>query len=248
VKDFDSKLVLVTGAASGIGRATAMRFSGQRADLILVDINEEGLESTAGEIDARGGRAAWYRTDPREVDQVEEAGLEDWRWIIEPNLWSCIYTVHFFLPDMMQRRSGHVINVASGVGLFAVPYQAPYNTSKHAVVGLTESIRQEMERYGIGASVVCPGMIRTPIINTVRSIGFGDSVKKMAHRLASPPEKMADAIIRGVKKNRAVIMYPLYINLLYGLKRFSPRAADKLSKTVARDFYRARRSRQRRQT
>lgn len=71
MKDFDSKLVLVTGAASGIGMATAMRFSGEGADLVLVDINEEGLESAAGEIDARGGRAAWYRTDLREVDQIE---------------------------------------------------------------------------------------------------------------------------------------------------------------------------------
>ena len=270
--NFHSKLVLVTGSASGIGRATALRFSEEGADLILVDINEEGLESAAREIECRGGKALWYKTDLREVDQVEslhkrvtdeagtpdvlmntagvaivtcveEANLEDWRWIIEMNLWSCIYTTHFFLPDMIRRRSGHVINVASGAGLFAVPYQAPYNTSKHAVVGLTESIRQEMERYGIGASVVCPGMIRTPIINSARLIGFGESAQKMAHRLASPPEKMADAIVRGVKKNKAVIMYPPYINLLYGLKRFSPRAADKLSNFVARDFYRSHRSR-----
>ncbi len=272
MKDFKSKLVLVTGSASGIGRATALRFSDEGADLILVDINEEGLEGAAREIESRGRKALWYKTDLSDAAQVEalhrrvaddigtpdvlmnaagvavvtcveEAGLDDWRWILETNLWGYIYMIHYFLPDMIRNRSGYVINVASGAGLFAVPYQAPYNTSKHAVVGLTESIRQEMERYGIGASVVCPGMIRTPIINTVRVIGFKDSAQKMAHRAASPPEKMADAIIRGVRKNRAVIMYPPYINLLYGLKRFSPRAADLLSKGASRVFYRQHRMR-----
>ena len=267
MKDFSSKLVLVTGSASGIGRATALRFSEEGADLILVDINEAGLEDAAREIESRGRKALRYKADLSDaaqvetlhrrvtddigtpdvlmnaagvaiVTRVEEAGLEDWRWILETNLWGYIYMIHYFLPDMILRRSGYVINVASGAGLFAVPYQAPYNTSKHAVVGLTESVRQEMERYGIGASSVCPGMIRTSIINTVRVIGFKDSAQKMAHKAASPPEKMADAIIRGVRKNKAVIMYPPYINLIYGLKRFSPRAADLLSKGASRVFYR----------
>lgn len=267
MKDFKSKLVLVTGSASGIGRATALRFSDEGADLILVDINEHGLEGAAREIESRGRKALWYKTDLSNAAQVEalhgrvtddigtpdvlmnaagvavvtcveEAGLDDWRWILETNLWGYIHMIHYFLPDMICRRGGHVINVASGAGLFAVPYQAPYNTSKHAVVGLTESIRQEMGRYGIGASVVCPGMIRTPMIDTARVIGFKDSAQKMAGRAAAPPEKMADAIIRGVRKNRAVIMYPPYVNLLYGLKRFSPRAADLLSKGASRAFYR----------
>jgi len=267
VKDFNSKLVLITGSAGGIGRATALRFSEEGADLILVDINEQGLESAAREIESRGRKALWYKTDLSDADQVEalhrkvtddagtpdvlmnaagvvivtcveEAGLEDWRWILDTNLWGYIYMIHYFLPDMIRKRSGYVINVASAAGLFAIPYQAPYNTSKHAVVGLTESVRQEMGRYGIGASVVCPGMIRTPMIDTARVIGFKDSAQKMAGRAAASPEKMADAIIRGVRKNRAVIMYPPYINLLYGLKRFSPRAADLLSKGISRAFYR----------
>jgi NAD(P)-dependent dehydrogenase (short-subunit alcohol dehydrogenase family) len=271
-KDFGSKLVLVTGAASGIGRATALRFSEEGADLILVDVNEEGLEGAALDIESRGRKAFLYRTDLSDAAQVEalhrrvtdevgtpdvlmnaagvvvvtcieEAGLEDWRWTFDTNLWGYIYMIHRFLPDMIRRCSGHVVNVASGAGLFAVPYQAPYNTSKHAVVGLTESIRQEMARYGIGASVVCPGMIRTPIIDTARVIGFKDSAQKMAQRAASPPERMADEIIRGVRKNMAVIMYPPYVNMLFGLKRFSPRSADLLSKGAARAFYRLHRMR-----
>ncbi|MHB8894824.1 MAG: SDR family NAD(P)-dependent oxidoreductase [Candidatus Geothermincolia bacterium] len=267
MKELRGKTVLVTGAASGIGRASAMRFSAEGAILILVDINEEGLALVAREIEACGGTAATYRADMREASQVaelhrlvtdeigtpdvlmnaagvaivacvEDVPLETWEWVIGLNLWSCIYSAHYFLPDMIARRSGHIVNVASGAGLFAVPYQAPYVASKFGVVGLSEDMRWELSRYGIGVSAVCPGAIDTPIIENAICLGFADSMKKGAYFIAASVDKLAAAIIKGVEKNRPVIMYPGYIKLFYLMKRLSPRFADFFGKAFAKAFYR----------
>ncbi len=267
MKDLRGKIALVTGAASGIGRATSIRFSREGANLILVDIDEAGLERTARKIESLGGRSVWYQTDLRDAAQVEElhrkvisevgtpdllmnaagvalvsriedVSLEDWNWVIGLNLWGYIHTLHYFLPDMIQKRQGHVVNVASGAGLFATPYIGAYSTSKFAVVGLTESLRLEANRYGIGVSAVCPGLIRTPLIEKARLMGFRKSAKKTAYVFAARPERLADFIVRGVKKNKAVIIYPFPIRLLYGLKKYLPRATDVLGKAIARVFYR----------
>ena len=266
MKELRGKTVLVTGAASGIGRSSAICFSGEGARLVLVDIDAEGLKSAAREIESRGGQAETYGADMRDASQVaelhrrviEEVGtpdvlmnsagvaivactedipLETWEWVISLNLWSCIYTVHYFLPDMIERQSGHIVNVASGAGLFAMPYQAPYVVSKFGVVGLSEAMRWELCRHGIDVSAVCPGAINTPIIEKATCIDFEESMRKGAYLISASPEKMADAIIKGVKKNRAVIMYPGYIKLIHGIKRFSPRGADFLGKGFAKVFF-----------
>lgn len=139
---------------------------------------------------------------------------------------------------MVKKGGGQIINVASSAGLFSVPYQSPYVTSKFAVVGLSEALRQELPRYGIDVSVVCPGAINTPIIDTATYLGFGGpGIKKVAYRISADPEKLARAIIRGAKRNRPVIMHPFYIRLIYGLKRISPRAADISGRAFARVFY-----------
>ena len=266
MKDFRGKLVMVTGSASGIGRAIAMLFCKEGADLALVDIDMEGLESLAREIEGLGGKAHLYVADLRDHEQVaelkrklqgdagipdvlvnaagvaivccvEEASLDDWHWVLDLNLWGCINVVHAFLADMFASGSGHVVNMASVAGLFAVPYQAPYSTSKHALMGLTESIRQEGKRHGVSATAVCPGAIRTPIIDSARLIGFSDSVTEMAHHITGSPEKLATAILAGVKKNKPVVLYPGYAKVLYGLKRISLRLADVLGAIVAKGFY-----------
>lgn len=266
MKNLDKKVVLVTGAASGIGKATALAFAREGCRLLLVDIDEVNVRSTAMEINRAGGEARFYVADLREASSVEElheavrgeigacdvlvncAGvaivgcaeeipLEAWDRVLGLNLLGYINVIHHFLPDMVLARSGHLVNVASGAGLFAVPYQAPYVASKFAVVGLSETLRSETARYGIGVSVVCPGAIRTPILESVECLGFGDSVKKGAYLIAASPDKMAAAIISGVKRNKAVIAHPFYIRVLFAIKRLSPRAADQAGKAFARVFY-----------
>jgi short-subunit dehydrogenase len=266
MKDLRGKLVMVTGAASGIGRALATRFSKEGAVLALVDIDEKGLASLAGEIRSEGRFAHTYVTDLRDSEQVahlkrrlvseagvpdvlvnsagvaivcciEETSLEDWHWVLDLNLWGYINVIHLFLADMFQRGSGHVVNVASAAGLFAVPYQAPYNTSKHAVMGLTDSFRQEGRRYGVGATAVCPGMIDTPIVGSVRLLGFKESTTSTAGRIAASPDKLAIAIVNGVKKNKPLVIYPPAIRVIYGLKKLSQRFTDLCGAVVARVLY-----------
>lgn len=264
--DLAGKLVLVTGAASGIGRATALEFSRQGAVLALVDIDEEGLEALSSEIERSGGESFSFKTDLRDPDDVEalkvkvldargvpdvlmnaagvaivccveKISIEDWEWVLDLNLTAYIRVIHAFIGEMFARGSGHVVNVASAAGLFAVPYQAPYNTSKHAVVGLTDSIRQEGARHGVGATVVCPGAILTPIIGSARLLEFSDAATEEVKRIAASPEKLACAIVNGVRKNKSMVIYPPWIKLFYWLKRLSLKLADIVGKLVARAFY-----------
>ncbi|HEY5526835.1 MAG TPA: SDR family NAD(P)-dependent oxidoreductase [Candidatus Anoxymicrobiaceae bacterium] len=265
MNDFAGKLVLVTGAASGIGRATALAFSAEGARLALVDIDTDGLEKVAREIGSRGGEATSYVVDLRDDEQVarlhggvtagqgtpdvlmnaagvcviaciEEVPLEDWDWVLDVNLKAYVRTIHYFARDMFERGSGHIINVSSSAGLFSVPYQSPYVTSKFAVVGLSEALRQEADRYGVGVSVVCPGAIRTPIFRNVPLRGFAESIRGI-DKLAASPEGMALRIVKGVRKDTAVIMHPFYVRIIYGVKRLSPRAGDVIGKAVARIMY-----------
>lgn len=265
--EFSGKKVLVTGGASGIGRATALAFAREGAELVLVDMNEQGLDSVAREIESLGGTASRYAADLSDSAQVEElhrkviagdgtpdvlmnaAGiamvgcteevpLEVWERVLAVNLMGYIYVIHFFLPDMIRKGGGHIVNVASGAGLFGMPYEAPYTTSKFGVVGLSEVLRWELDRHGIRVSAVCPGAINTPIIETAECFNFNEeSVKKGGYLIAASADRMAVAILKGVRKNRAVIIFPYYIRVIWGLKRFSPRLGDFAGKLFAKVFY-----------
>jgi len=267
VKQLDGKLVLVTGAASGIGRAAAARFSREGARVAAVDVDSEGLATLARELEPAGGSVQCYVTDLRDAGEVaglkeeilcnagtpdiivnsagvgiiccvEEVSLEDWHWVIDLNLWGYVNVVNAFLSEMFVRGSGHIVNVASAAGLFAVPYQAPYNTSKYAVMGLTDSIRQEGRRRGVSATAVCPGAVVTPIIGSAKLLGFDEAATGLAYSFGTTPERLAEEIVKGVRKDRPVVMYPHYVRVLHAIKRVSPRLADVAGAAVAKTFYR----------
>jgi len=266
VKEIRGKKALVTGAASGIGRAMALRLAREGAELALVDIDAEGLDRTASELHTCGGNAMQYVIDLQDPAQITElyrrvtdefgtpdilmnaAGIavvgpaeafpmEVWEQVLGLNLLAYVGVIHEFLPDMVRRSSGHIVNVASAAGLFAVPFQAPYVTSKFGVVGLSEALRWELFRNGIGVTAVCPGAIETPIIDKALCMDFNEEmVKGAGHTLAVSVDGLADAIVRGIRKNSAVVMFPFYIRLIHGLKKFSPRLADIVGKVLARLF------------
>jgi NAD(P)-dependent dehydrogenase (short-subunit alcohol dehydrogenase family) len=209
--DLRGKTALVTGAASGIGRATALAFAAAGADLVLCDLNEDGLAEVAGEVERRGRRAFKRRVDvaSREAMQafaaevhrereavdmvVNNAGvaigggfldtpLADWDWIVSINLMGVVHGCHFFLPPMVARgRGGHVVNVASAAGFVASAQLAAYSATKFAVVGLSEALREELHPHGIAVTTVCPGIIDTPITRNARMLG----------RTASPEARAA---------------------------------------------------------
>jgi NAD(P)-dependent dehydrogenase (short-subunit alcohol dehydrogenase family) len=201
VGDLHGKTALVTGAASGIGRATALALARAGADLVLGDLNEVGLAETAEAIRGLGRQVVSHRLDVADREAmrafaadvgrhcgavdllVNNAGvgvggdfldtpLEDWDWVISINLMGVVHGCHFLVPPMVARgRGGHVVNIASAAGLVATRELPAYSATKFAVVGLSEALRAELRPHGIGVTAVCPGLIDTPITTSSRMRG-----------------------------------------------------------------------------
>jgi NAD(P)-dependent dehydrogenase (short-subunit alcohol dehydrogenase family) len=193
------RVAVVTGAASGIGRALALALAREGARLVLADLDEPGLAETAGAIRGAGGQAVTVRTDVSSLPEVRaladraweafggvhvlcnnagvavSGGLEaathrDWQWVIGVNLWGVIHGLLAFLPRMIaQRQGGHVVNTASMAGLIASQGLGVYNTTKYAVVGLSETLQKDLRPYGIGVSVLCPMGVETRIAASDRT-------------------------------------------------------------------------------
>jgi NAD(P)-dependent dehydrogenase (short-subunit alcohol dehydrogenase family) len=193
VTNLHGKTALVTGAGSGIGKATALAFGRRGADLVICDVNETGLADTESQLRALGRDVLAQRVDVArredmsalasavhgKVEAVDilmnnagvglgggflHTSLEDWDWIIGINLRGVIHGCHFFLPKMVARgRGGHVINVSSAAGYVASEPLAAYSTTKFGVLGLSEALRDELAPHRIGVTTICPGLINTPI-------------------------------------------------------------------------------------
>jgi len=204
VTSLQGRTALVTGAASGIGRATALAFAERGANLEICDIDESALESTAKEIRGFGREAHPRRVDVASADEMEawanavherveavdilmnnagvaiggpflDTSLPDWDWILGINLHGVIHGCHFFVPRMVRRGlGGHVINVSSAAGYSATSALAAYNATKFGVLGLTEALADELRPIGIGVTAVCPGLIDTPITRSARLVGAMD--------------------------------------------------------------------------
>jgi NADP-dependent 3-hydroxy acid dehydrogenase YdfG len=193
IKDFKDKVTVVTGAGSGIGRATALAFAKKGADLILVDNNPARLDEVAAEIKKIGARVLTRTVDVSKRSEVEDlaafvlkergrvdilfnnagvsvggsvadTSIEDWEWIFSINFWGVLYGVKAFLPIMIKQKYGHIVNTSSQMGLCATPGTPAYCTTKFAVAALGESMRAEVRKYNIGVSTICPGLIRTNIV------------------------------------------------------------------------------------
>jgi NAD(P)-dependent dehydrogenase (short-subunit alcohol dehydrogenase family) len=189
---------VVTGGASGLGRALALELARRGADVLIADLHPERLATVVAEITALGRRAASAVIDVREADQValllrravEELGgvdlwvnnagvavagevgdvpLEDWRWVMDVNLWGMIHGCHVVVPHLKQQRRGWVLNVASAAGLLSSPGMGPYNVGKAGVVSLSETMRGEVAKHGIGVTVLCPTFFQTNLLETARS-------------------------------------------------------------------------------
>ena len=191
--EFAGKVVVVTGAGSGIGRSSAMLFARLGAKVHVADLNGESAESVAAEIEARGGKAVAHTTDvtdpeaagalaQRAFDEdgrvdvlhsnagighaadIAETTVEDWQRVIGVNLLGMAYVVQAFVPRLMaQGGRSSIVNTASMAGLVAAPGMAPYCASKFGVVGMSESLNAELKEHGIHVCAVCPGIIDTPI-------------------------------------------------------------------------------------
>jgi NAD(P)-dependent dehydrogenase (short-subunit alcohol dehydrogenase family) len=204
--DFKDSIAVVTGAASGIGRSAALAFARLGADIVLADIDDAGMEEARKEIEGLGRRALTVHCDVTRDESVENLatqtisafgtvdilmnnagvavnghleniGMDDWNWITNINLLGIIRCVHAFLPVMLKKNSGYIINTASLAGI--VPtwgsqalaiFTIPYITTKFGVVGFSESLRTYLKPRGITVSVLCPGYVSTNFESNIRFI------------------------------------------------------------------------------
>jgi NAD(P)-dependent dehydrogenase (short-subunit alcohol dehydrogenase family) len=254
--DYTGKRCLLTGAASGIGRATALELARRGAELYLTDRDSEGLETTVADVRALGGTVAEYRAfDISEYDDVAAfaadiharhpamdvvmniAGVSAWgtvdrlthrvwRSMIDINLMGPIHVIETFVPPMIAAgRGGQLVNVSSAAGLVALPWHAAYSASKYGLRGLSEVLRFDLARHGIHVSVVVPGAVETPLVNTVEIAGVDRDDPKVARWVdrfsgyAVTPERAAAAILSGMDKNRFLIYTSPDIRALYTFKR-----------------------------
>ncbi len=241
MKDFVGKTAVVTGAASGIGRAVSLALANRGAKLVLADVATDALEAARLDVEACGTEAIGVVTDVTEKTSVEaladaawdrfgavhivhnnagvlirapllDAEEKDWQWILAVNLWGVIHGINAFVPRMLEgNEEGHIVNTASEAGHFAGDLYGVYNTSKFAVVGLTESLARELRNTKIGVSMLCPGQVDTGIFtNTNRPTSFkrpGDDVpvERREADNAQMPDDVAAKVVAAIEAGELYI-------------------------------------------
>ncbi|MER7403184.1 SDR family oxidoreductase [Streptomyces sp. NPDC000070] len=266
---FGGQLVLVTGAGSGIGRATALAFAESGARVVAVDRNAEAAARTAESSRLTGAPAAWAETvdvsDEQAMEKLAEkvtteygvvdilvnnAGIglsgsffdttpEDWKKVLDVNLWGVIHGCRLFGRRMAERgQGGHIVNVASASAYQPSRALPAYSTSKAAVLMLSECLRAELAGQGIGVTAVCPGFVNTAITSTAHFAGVDAGEEKRLQQRAArlyglrnyPPEKVAAAILRAVVRNDAVVPVTPEARSARWLSRFAPGALRRIAR------------------
>lgn len=267
---FDNKIAIVTGGASGIGRALARELARQGADVLLADIQTDAANIVAAEIRDSGGKAAAHYLDVTDSEAVERfvassaaekgrldymfnnAGIAiigefrdfstaDWKRILDINVNGVFAGTAAAYAVMIRQGAGHIVNTASVAGLVPSPGFAAYCASKHAVVGLSTSLRAEAAGYGVKVSAVCPGFIKTPMFDSKRVGMRTDSkAKARAQGMAMAPEECAVRVLDGVAKNKAIIAVTGHAKLMWAMNRYFPGLMDAGNRRMAERLHRER--------
>jgi NAD(P)-dependent dehydrogenase (short-subunit alcohol dehydrogenase family) len=241
--DFEGKVAVITGGASGIGKGTALAMARVGADVVVADVNQPRLETAVAELAALGRRATAVRCDVAKDEDVEhlaevalaemgqvdilmnnagvvlrgtleQISMPDWQWVFDINLFGAVRGIRAFLPRMIERRSGYIINTASIAGLVALTGEgAPYIASKFAVVGLSEALALYARPYGIGVSVLCPGSVDTNLHETGRTIGMTPesaaaeaALAASIHSVLMTPDQIGQIVVDAVRQNQFFIL------------------------------------------
>jgi len=260
---FRDAVALVTGAGSGIGRGVALELARRGAIVVCADVNAATAEATANDARVAGGRASAAALDVGDraafFELVEtivrsngrldylfnNAGIavggdvrdiahEQWKRIVDVNLWGVIHGVEAAYPRMAERGSGHIVNTASVAGLVPFTTMTPYSMTKHAVVGLSLSLRAEAAALGVKVSALCPAFIETGIFAAAH-LARTDKDEAMKGLLIQKPVPLDVAvrkILAGVERNKALIVFPLYAHVLWWLQRLHSTALQPLMRSM----------------
>ena len=251
------KTALVTGAASGIGRAIALRLAAEGVDLFLVDINEIGLRNVADEARQAGVEAIGRRCDvaePREISaavaeilsrwggvdllvnnagityygRTEQMSAEHWDQLIRVNLLSHLQFTRELLPSLLARPEAHVLNVCSMFGLVGMPKLAAYSTTKFAMVGFSDALRAEYGREGLGVTALCPGFVDTNLF-TSAPLAAGAKAHKLPPAIfCTTADQVAQAAINAIRRDHRLVIISPWAKLLVTTKRLVPGLIDLL--------------------
>ncbi len=260
MRDLTGRRIFVTGAAGGIGGATAALAAARGAELYLTDLDGDRLDATAAEIRAHGGTVRCATAaDVADVDAVRAvadgvhaaaggpmdvvmnvAGISawgtvehlehrHWRAMVDVNLMGPVHVIEAFVPPMIAAgRGGHLVNVSSAAGLLGLPWHAAYSAGKFGLRGVSEVLRFDLRRHGIGVSLVCPGAVDTPLTETVEIVGV-DKESRAFQRLqagfrrqAESPAEVAEIILRGMARNRYLVHTSGRVRAAHALQRAAP--------------------------
>jgi NAD(P)-dependent dehydrogenase (short-subunit alcohol dehydrogenase family) len=258
IRIFGGATAIVTGGASGIGRALAEELAKCDCEVVLADLQIELAEEVASEICLSGGKTKAMKIDVTDFSAMEKLvqetvsrtgrldfifnnagiaigglvnrlGIEDWNQIVNVNLRGVINGIQATYPIMMKQGFGHIINTASMAGLLVGPGSVAYTTTKYAVVGLSKSLRAEAAQMGIRVSVLCPGVIRTPILEGGGKYGKllidipPEELRRMWEKLRPiSPNLFAKEVLKSVAKNKAIIIVPSWWKIFWWINRLSP--------------------------
>lgn len=249
---------VITGAASGLGRALALELASRRARILIADIDSAGSEETARLVRQAGGEAFVTRCDVRQSAEVSalvgeadrtlggvdllvnnagvavggpigDVSLEDWAWVMEINLWGVIYGCHAFVPRFKEQRGGAILNVASAAGLLCPPNLGPYNVTKAGVIALSETLSAELSGHGVSVTVLCPTFFKTRISESSRGSGT-EADRDVIEKLMARAKVQADGVAR-------VAVEAVSAGRLYALPHPDGRWFWRLKRAVPEIFY-----------
>jgi NAD(P)-dependent dehydrogenase (short-subunit alcohol dehydrogenase family) len=271
MKKWENKVAVVTGGGSGIGRALSLALSRRGVRVLVTDIDgaaahkvaaECGNQASAATLDVRDAAAVracieqYVHTQGRldflfnnagiaVAGEVNEVPLAAWQRAVDINVYGVLHGVLAAYPLMLKQGYGHIVNTASLAGVGPAPLLAPYALSKHAVVGLSTSLRIEAAARGVQVSVLCPSAIETPILDAGNPkdipIAWQPDVRRFLTTLAGPPypvEKCAEEALASLERNVAVIVLPGRARLAWRLGRLFPALVEKISQgAVAKERF-----------